>query len=167
MSGLARRAHKRMGLAGPRLAIVAASAVALSAAACAPGAPKGVDKAELDRAVSEAIGDPATCLMMADRESGRIVYRYNTATVCSRQLPACEGQEQRTLKDLLLQTARDGQPRQQSCLTTPDGSRGVSWAAGVIPSRNLAWAAVMEGTRTFPGRMMTERLEPRLRALGL
>jgi hypothetical protein len=37
----------------------------------------------------------------------------------------------------------------------------------VIPSRNLAWAAVMEGTRTFPGRMMTERLEPRLRALGL
>jgi hypothetical protein len=31
----------------------------------------------------------------------------------------------------------------------------------------LAYAAVMEGTRTFPGRMMADRLEPRFRDLGL
>jgi hypothetical protein len=154
-------------MSGPARLAWMLGATAVLLAACAPGAPKGVDKAKLDQAVSEAIGDPATCLMMADRESGRIVYRYNTATVCSRKLAACEGDERRTLKDLLMETADDGVARQQSCLTTADASRGVSWASGVIPARNLAWAAVMDGTRTLPGRIMSDRLQQRLGPLGL
>jgi type II secretory pathway pseudopilin PulG len=146
-------------------AVLALVGVAL--AACSPGAPKGVDKAKLDEAVSDAIGDPASCLMIAERGSGRIVYRYNTATVCDRALPSCEGAGVRKVKDLAELVARDGQPRTLSCNTTADASRGVSWAAGPLPAKGLAYAAMMEGTRTFPGRMMAERLEPRLHDLGL
>lgn len=141
--------------------------LALGLAACSPGAPKGVAKDRLDAAVSDAIGDPATCLLIGERASGRIVYRYNTATICARLLPSCEGPARRELKDLLQATARDGRPRALSCLTTADASRGVSWASGVLPAKGLVWAAVMEGTRTFPGRMMADRVEPRLKDLGL
>jgi len=139
----------------------------LALSACSPGAPKGVDKAKLDEAVSDAIGDPASCLMIAERGSGKIVYRYNTATACDRALPSCEGANLRKVKDLAGLVAKDGQPRTLSCNTTADASRGVSWAAGPLPAKGLAYAAVMEGTRTFPGRMMAERIEPRLHDLGL
>ena len=139
----------------------------LSLAACAPGAPKGVDKVKLDAAVSDAIGDPASCLLLAERASGRIVYRYNTATACDRALPACDGPGLRKVKDLAEATAKDGQARQLSCNSTADGSRGVSWASGVLPAKGLVYAAMMEGTRAFPGRMMAARIEPRLHDLGL
>jgi hypothetical protein len=141
--------------------------VGLALAACSPGAPKGVDRAKLDEAVSEAIGDPASCLMIAEIGSGRIVYRYNTATVCDRALPSCEGPGLRKVKDLAQMVAKDGQPRRLSCNTTADASRGVSWAAGPLPGKRYVYAAVMEGTRTFPGMMMAERIEPRLQDLGL
>lgn len=135
--------------------------------ACAPGAPKGVAKDKLDAAVSDAIGDPASCVLMADKASGKLVYRYNTATVCARALPACDGSGERQVRDLLEATRADGKPRQLSCDETPDHSKGVSWASGVLPKKGLVYAAVMEGDRTFPGMMMAERLEPRFRDLGL
>jgi hypothetical protein len=148
-------------------AAAALALAALSLAACAPGAPKGVDKDKLDAAVSDAIGDPATCLLIAEKASGKLVYRYNTATVCARQLPSCQGSVAWQVKDLLAATVKDGQPRALSCSTTADASRGVSWVSGVLPQKGYVYAAVMEGTRTFPGRMMADRLEPRLKDLGL
>ena len=146
-------------------ALLAAALVGLGA--CAPNAPKGVDKDKLDQAVSDAIGDVATCVMMADKASGKVVYRYNTNTVCARQLPSCQGAGKMTVKALLDATVKDGQPRQLSCSTTADNSRGVAWASAVLPQSGVAYAAVMEGTRTFPGRMMADRLEPRLADVGL
>ena len=146
----------------------AAIAIAvLGLAACAPGAPRGVDKDKLDAAVSDAIGDPATCLLIAEKASGKLVYRYNTATLCARQLPSCQGQAAWQVKNLLAATVKDGQPRTLSCNTSADASHGVSWVSGVLPQKGLVYAAVMEGTRTFPGRMMADRLEPRLKDLGL
>ncbi|THD78574.1 MAG: hypothetical protein E7812_11330 [Phenylobacterium sp.] len=148
-------------------AAAALALIALGLAACSPGAPKGVDKEKLDAAVSDAIGDPNTCMMIAEQASGRVVYRYNTATTCDRQLPACQGAAQWKLKDLLAATVKDGQPRTLSCNTTADASRGVSWVSGPIAGKPLVYAAVMEGARTFPGRMMADRLEPRLKDVGL
>ena len=147
--------------------VAALALAALALAACAPGAPKGVDKDKLDAAVSDAIGDPATCLLIAEKAGGKVVYRYNTATVCARQLPSCQGAVAWQVKDLLAATVKDGQARTLSCSTTADASRGVSWVSGVLPLKGLVYAAVMEGTRTFPGRMMADRLEPRLKDLGL
>lgn len=145
----------------------ALAALLLGIAACAPGAPQGTDKASLDEAVSRAVGDPNTCVMIAERDGGKVVYRYNTATTCARTLPACDGPATRTLKDLLEQTAADGQARHLSCNTAADGSRGVSWSAGPIPGRPLVYAAVMEGNRVFPGLMMTDRLSRAWTKAGL
>ncbi|HEY8003847.1 MAG TPA: hypothetical protein VIE16_06440 [Phenylobacterium sp.] len=146
---------------------------ALALAACSPGAPKGVDKDQLDAAVSRAIGDPASCLLIAEQASGKLVYRYNTHTACARQLPSCGGAGGaqsagvQTLDQLLQATVKDGQARTLSCSSTADASRGVGWAAGPIPGKGLVYAAMMEGDRAFPGRMMADRLSRAFKDAGL
>jgi hypothetical protein len=150
-----------------KLRLVVASAAMAALAACSPGAPNGVDKDQLDEAVSRAIGDPASCLLIAEVPGGRVVYRYNTHTACDRALPACDAAGTRKLADLLRQTVADGRPRQLSCNSAADASRGVGWSAGPIPGKGLAYAAMMEGDRAFPGRMMAERVETAFRKVGL
>jgi hypothetical protein len=149
------------------MALPALALCILGAAACSPGAPKGVDKAELDDAVSRAIGGPATCVLIAEQASGKVVYRYNSHTACARSLPACDRPGERTLEDLLRQTVRDGQPRKLSCHTLADASRGVGWASGTLPAKGLVYAAMMEGARAFPGRMMADRLDRAFHDVGL
>ena len=149
------------------LVLTSLAAVALSA--CSPGAPKGVDKDALDAAVSRAIGDPGSCLLIAEQVSGKLVYRYNTHTACARPLPACAGAAngQQTIEDLLKATRQDGQTRTLSCSSTADASRGVGWASAPIPGKGLVYAAMMEGSRAFPGRMMADRLSRAFRDVGL
>ena len=143
--------------------------VALALGACSPGAPKGVDKDTLDAAVSRAIGDPDSCLLIAEQASGKLVYRYNTHTACARPLPACAGAatQTQTIEQLLKATQKDGQPRTLSCSSTTDASRGVGWASGPIPGKGLVYAAMMEGDRAFPGRMMADRLAHAFKDAGL
>lgn len=142
----------------PRKALAAALAAA-SLAACSPTAPPGVDRDALDAAVSRAVGDPNTCVMIARAGSGKLLYRYNSATACAREFPACDGPGLRGVKDLLDATAKDRQPRALSCNTLADASRGVGWASGPIAGTDYVYAAMMEGDRAFPGRMMADRLE--------
>ncbi|HEY3950943.1 hypothetical protein [Phenylobacterium sp.] len=148
------------------------AAIALGLSACSPDAPKGVDKDTLDAAVSRAIGDPATCLLIAEQASGKLVYRYNTHIACDRELPACtaagaKGPATQTPDDLLKAALKDGQTRTLSCSSTQDASRGVGWAAGPIPGKGLVYAAMMEGDRAFPGRMMADRLARAFKDAGL
>jgi hypothetical protein len=145
------------------------SLAALALAACSPGAPKGVDKDTLDAAVSRAIGDPATCMLIAEQASGKLVYRYNTHAACARALPACapNAAATQTIDELLKATLKDGQPRTLSCSSTADASRGVGWASGPIPGKGLVYAAMMEGDRAFPGRMMADRLTRAFKSAGL
>lgn len=138
---------------------MAALAAAAALSACSPGAPAGVDHDQLDAAVSKAIGDPNTCVLIAKAGSGKVVYRYNSATTCARAFAACDRPGARQLDALLDEVVKDRQPRQLSCNTLADASRGVGWAAGPIAGTNLVYAAMMEGERAFPGRMMAERLE--------
>lgn len=140
-------------------ALAALSLATLGLAACSPTAPPGVDKDELDAAVSRAIGDPNSCVLIARAGSDKVLYRYNTATTCAKQFPACDGPGLRGVDDLLKATARDRQPRTLSCDTTADASRGVGWASGPIAGTDLVYAAMMEGDRAFPGRMMADRLD--------
>jgi len=145
------------------LALMAASCVA----ACSPGLPNGVSQDRLNEAVSDAIGDPNTCVLIGKRGSGEVIWRYNTHTTCDRSLPACDAPARRTVDDLLKAAARDGQPRTLSCSSTPDGSRGVGWAAGPVPGHPLVYAAVMEGQRALPGRIMADKVEGALKDAGL
>ena len=135
------------------------AALALALSACSPGAPPGVDRDQLDAAVSRAIGDPNSCLLIAQAGSGKLYYRYNTHTACDREAPSCEGVETTKLGKLLNRTVQTRAPVQLSCDSEPDGSRGVGWAAGPIEGTDLVYAAMMGGDRAFPGRMMADRLE--------
>jgi hypothetical protein len=118
-----------------------------------------VDREQLDAAVSRAIGDPNSCLLIAQAGSGKLYYRYNTHTACERALPSCDGAGERKVEQLLERTAQTRTPIQLSCNTLADASRGVGWAAGPIAGTDLVYAAMMEGERAFPGRMMADRLE--------
>jgi hypothetical protein len=130
----------------------------LTLAACAPDAPPGVNREDLDAAVSKAIGDPATCVLIAKAGSSRVLYRYNTATACDRELPDCDGPGATKVGRLLDATAKDRQPRTLSCDSAVAPGRGVGWASGPIEGTDLVYAAMMEGERAFPGRMMADRL---------
>lgn len=118
-----------------------------------------MDRDQLDEAVSRAIGDPNSCLLIAQAGSGKLYYRYNTHTACDRELPSCEGAAKDKVGKLLDRTVESRRPVQLSCNSKADGSRGVGWAAGPIEGTDLVYAAMMEGDRAFPGRMMADRLE--------
>ena len=135
-----------------------ALAATLGLSACGPDAPPGVNRDDLDAAVSKAIGDPSTCVLIAKAGSGRLLYRYNTATACDRELPACDVPGVTKIAAVLKATASNSQTRTLSCNSTSDASRGVGWAAGPIEGTDLVYAAMMEGDRAFPGRMMADRL---------
>jgi hypothetical protein len=141
------------------LAVAAASLAAAFLAGCSPGAPPGVDRDALDAAISKAVGDPNTCVLIAEAGSGKRYYRYNSATTCAKEFAACDQPGTRKLDALLDAVAKDRQPRQLSCNTEADASRGVGWAAGPIAGTSLVYAAMMEGDRAFPGRMMADRLD--------
>ena len=143
------------------------AACALSLAACEPSGPPGVDRELLDEAVSRAVGDPNTCVLIARAGSGKLLYRYNTPTVCARELPACTSHDLTRLSKVLDATARDRQPRALSCNTAADASRGVGWAAGPVEGTDMVYAALMEGDRAFPGLMMADRLRNAFRKARL
>ncbi|WP_337185960.1 hypothetical protein [Phenylobacterium sp.] len=143
------------------------AAAVLAVAACSPSAPPGVDRDRLDSAVSRAVGDPNTCVLIGEAGGGRQLYRYNTHTACERELPSCEGAGSLKAADLLRRVARDGRAVMTSCNTVSDASRGVGWAAGPIEGTRFVYAAVMEGDRAFPGRMMADRLEGVFRRAGV
>ena len=149
----------------PLRALAAAGALAVSA--CSPGGPPGVDRQELDAQVSRAIGDPSTCVLIGRVGSGQLLYRYNTATACDRELPACQGPGNTKVGRLLEATAKDRQPRALSCNSAADASRGVGWASGPIAGTDMVYAAMMEGDRAFPGRMMADRLSGAFRRAKL
>lgn len=126
-----------------------------------------MNRDDLDAAVSKAVGDPNTCVLIAEAGSGKVLYRYNSATTCAREFPACDQPGTRKLSGLLDAVAKDGQPRTLSCNTQADASRGVGWAAGPVAGTKFVYAAMMEGERAFPGRMMADRLEGAFRKAGV
>ena len=152
----------------PARAALAPLAIAvLTLAACGSRLPRGVDADKLDQAVSDAIGDPNTCVLIGRKGSGDVVWRYNTHAICGRELPACDAPRALPVNDLLKATAKDGRPRTLSCDSSADGSRGVGWSSGALPRHGLVYAAVMEGPRALPGRIMAEKLEGAFEDSGL
>ncbi len=138
-------------------AVLGLTAAALSFA-CTPAAPEGLDITVLDREIGQRIGGPSTCVLVAEQASGRIVYRYGLSTACERTLPTCQGSSTETVQDLLGRMGTPAVAVVASCPTTSDGSRSVGWSAGPVAGRDLVFAAVMEGPRALPGRVMAERL---------
>src|SRR5271167_1138791 len=144
---------------GPvRRALIAGWSLALIVCACTPPSGRGLNKDALDGAIGQAIGDPSTCVLLADRVSGTVVYRYGDAFSCDRDLPLCDGPGATDAAGALPFAARPG-GRLISCASSADGSRTVGWAAGRVSNtkRDLIYSAVMEGQRALPGQEMSAR----------
>jgi len=150
---------------------LAALCVCLALGACSKSAP-GIDDARLSDAVGAAIGDPATCVILATK-SGDVAWRYGTHMTCSRALPDCSQGGGTVTVEALATLAAKGDERAISCRSVPDGSRSVGWATGPAPAAKgathepLVYAAVMEGERALPGREIKLRLENALADAGL
>jgi hypothetical protein len=142
-----------------RRAAVGCALALLICCACTPPSGRGLNTDALDDAVGKAVGDPATCVLLADRASGQVVYRYGDASTCARALPRCDGAGQITAADALKLAGAPG-GRLISCPSSADGSRTVGWAAGRVANtkRDLIYSAVMEGERALPGQEMSARL---------
>ena len=146
------------------LAAVLAAALLPALAGCTPRAARGLPEEALNGAIGEALGDPNTCVLMADRASGQVVYRYGAASTCSMAWPACDGPGTLQAADALRLATPQG--RLKSCDSAP--GRRVGWAAGQAPgTRALNYSAVMEGERALPGIEIQARLEGAFRRAGL
>ena len=137
----------------------AALALSLALVACAPKGPEGVDPDILAQAVGQSVGDPGTCVVLAERETGKIVWKSAKSYVCARTLPSCVTSAERSVEDLAREAAKGG------VLTI--GCSNVTWAAGPTRRDNLVFAAVMQGERALPGIEITRRLEGAFERAGL
>jgi len=138
-------------------------------ASCAPKPPGALLPVDaLDHAIGDVIGDPATCVLLAEPATNRVVYRYGQSFNCLRGLPACDRPGFLSATQALALAKAPG-GRAASCNTSADGSRTVGWAEGHAPSgsRDLNYSAVMEGQTAMPGHEISARLEQAFRNAGL
>lgn len=155
-----------------RTPLIALAIATLPLAACAPAGPKGVDSDLLTQEVGKAIGDPNTCVLIVEKGSGKVVWRYGDYATCGASMASCQGAAALNA-DGLAQLAAAGEVRTLSCDSEPDGASRVGWASGPItPSPgaqygDLAYAAVMEGPSVLPGREIKIRLEAAFRRAGM
>ncbi len=133
-----------------------------------PAAENGLPVDALHDAIAVSVGDPSTCVLLADRVTGKVVYRYGEAFNCVRGVPACDrpGAMSATQALALASTAAG---RAASCPSNADGSRQVGWAEGRAASqtRDLVYSAMMEGERALPGHEIAARLDGAFRRAGL
>lgn len=147
---------------------IASWGLLLILAACARPMGGSLPQGALDGAIGKAIGDPTTCVLLADRATGKVVYTYGQLFNCQRGLPACDRKGFLSAQGSL-SLADTPSPRHASCPSSADGSRSVGWAEGRVVSahRSLVYSAVMEGDRALPGEEMAARLEGAFQAAGL
>ena len=154
----------------------ALSLLLLTLAACGPiGGAAGVaagggglPSEALDTAIGRSIGDPTTCVLIANRADRKVLYRYGDGFNCARGLPACD--RPGTLSAQQALAFADGEGRHASCNSNASGDRTVGWAQGKVASshqRDLIYSAMMEGQRTLPGIEMSARLDEVFRHAGL
>jgi hypothetical protein len=153
------------------LTVLAVAFASLALAACEPTGPKGIDSELLTQQVSKAIGDPNTCVLIVEKATAKVVFRFGDYTTCALGRPSCDGDGTLSTDDLA-KLAAAGDVRTKSCDATGDAGR-VGWASGPItPSAgtaygDLAYAANMQGPTVLPGREIKARLESAFRKAGM
>jgi uncharacterized Zn-binding protein involved in type VI secretion len=143
-------------------------AIAATLTACGPKSGQGLHKNQLDNLIAAAVGDPSTCVLLADGKTGQVVYRYGDDFNCTRPLPACDSSATMNAHAALKFAAQPG-GRMQSCNSVANGSRTVGWAEGKVAStrRDLSFSAVMEGQNALPGHEINARLYDAFQKAGL
>jgi hypothetical protein len=151
-----------------RVWLLALAALAATADGCSSPPKAGLPVDALDHAIADAIGDPATCVLLADAGSGKVLYRYGAAFNCVRGLPACDRPGFMSAQQALALAATPG-GRDASCPSNSEGSRLVGWSEGkaVSQTRNLRYSAMMEGQTAMPGHEIAARLAGAFQHAGL
>ena len=154
--------------AGVWLCALSVATAAALAGCSGPAAKSDLPTDALDHAIADAIGDPDTCLLLADRATARVLYRYGAPFNCIRGLPACDRPGFLSAKQAVALAATPG-GRRASCPSNADGSRTVGWAEGAVTSkkRDLVYSAMMEGQTALPGQEMNARLYDAFQKVGL
>lgn len=153
--------------------VFAIAAASLALSACQPPAPRGIDAQTLHDAVSDAIGDPNTCVLIVEKGSGKVVFRYGEFTTCAISRPACDEAGSSMTTDQLAEKAAAGDARTTSCDAPGEAGDRLGWASGPItPSPgaqygDLAYAANMQGPSVLPGREIKARVEAAFRKAGM
>lgn len=163
---------RRAPLASTGLALTLAALLGVGCSKVDVGAGHGraprLPTAALDQAIAQGIGDPDTCVLLADPATRKILYRYGDEFNCVRGLPACDRPGFLTATQAVKLAGQTG-GRQTSCNAIPDGSRTVGWAEGTTTSLKhpLLYSAVMEGQTALPGHEIAARLTDAFSTLGL
>ena len=147
-------------------------AAVMGLSACGPSLPSGVNHQALDDGVADAIGSPSTCVLAAEKASGKLVYRYGSHEVCARSINACDRPGTTTAQTELDAARSTGAVRTASCDTAEEASRGVAWASGPLQAlpgksdRQMVYSAFMEGPEALSGREAKRRLEAAFARVG-
>lgn len=143
-----------------------ALAAILALSACSRAPTGGFPASALDSAIGAAIGDPTTCVLVADA-AGKAVYTYGDRFNCVRALPACDRPGMLSARQAL--SLATSPPRGASCSSNVDGSRRVGWAEGIVYGKGgqFNYSAVMEGQTALPGIEMNARLTNVFEGVGL
>src|SRR5450432_3300211 len=70
--------------------LISLGACAKPAGPSAAPADAGLPGAALDHFIGDEVGDPTTCVIIADRATRKALYRYGQLFNCVRGLPACD-----------------------------------------------------------------------------
>ncbi len=140
-----------------KAAVILVCGVAL--ASCAPKPPSGVNEEALWNALGDAVGDPNTCVVLAQAKTGKVIWKYQALNECGRDLPTCSTAGNRTAIDLAKLVAGNG-------ASVTEGCSNVSWAAGPTPRTGVVYSAVMQGGRALPGMIIADKLENVFKATG-
>lgn len=139
--------------------VIAGVMAGLALVACSPKAPAGVDAGELAQAVGQAVGDPGTCVILAQTGSGKVLWRSAKSYVCSRTLPSCVSAKEISVEALAASAANG------AVLVT--GCSNIGWAAGPTRRDGVVFAAVMQGDKALPGIEIARRLDKAFERAGL
>ncbi len=147
--------------------LIGLSGLAILLVGCAPSLPSQVTKSSLDAAISGAIGDPNTCLMIGKIATGAVVYRFGSHVICGKPWPSCTDNGVTSPSDILKSGPKIRTAATSSCRSSADGSRSVSWASGpVVDHADLAYVAVMEGSSVPPGIVIADKLRSAFKTAG-
>lgn len=156
-----------------------ALAVVAILAACSPKAGGGgaglfgggdrLPSDALDDAIGRAVGDPTTCVLIANRADRKVLYRYGEGFNCERGLPACDRPGTQSAEQALALATSPPDGHFASCSSNAAGDRSVGWAEARVTGskRDLIYSAMMEGQRALPGREIAARLDDAFRNAGL
>lgn len=97
------------------------------------------------------MGDVNTCVVLADRATGKIAWTTGLTGACSAKYPACTTDKSIDVQELAKSAAKGA--------VVAAGCQQVSWAAGPAGHSAFVYAAVMAGDRALPGREMALRLD--------